>query len=422
MKLLSVLKKDLQLLLKDRGLLAVLFVMPLAFIVPISVSVGPDAFASMSGDKQEPLPVLDYDGGAHAASLIESVDESLLVERDMSLETAAAYGLQDDPACAQVGLACDALIAEAMLRKGNRVAALVIPAGFTAGVDAGEYTTVTLRYDPGGDAATRMQIEGVVKGMAIKVALNKMKDDSFGDMETMTTYAPDKLKNAIKKEANRTGDVKQEPALELDAIYPSNYTFKETPNTYQQVIPGFTVMFAFFIVSYVHGAIRSEKTGGTLSRLLSVPVGRATLLGGKLLSAVIVGVLQVAVMFAIGALAFGLGLGRDLFALALLTIAMVAAATGMGLAAAAFRLSGGAIVAPLLVGAALGGCLLPLDLLPPAVRTISMIVPHSWALNGYQNLMVRGQGLAQVLPQVGVLAAFAALFFGLAVWRFDFQD
>ena len=424
MKLLTVLRKDLNLLLHDRAYLVVLFLMPLVFIVPLSLSLGPDAYSAMYEDEREPLPVLDYDRGMHAASLVEWIDESLLVERDLELETAAEHGVGDDPACAQVGRDCDERVFESMLQHGKRVGVLVIPEGFTAALDAGEYTTVTLRYDPGGDAATRMKMEGVVKGMAIKLSLNKMKDDSFGDMEDMTIYAPDELKRAVKKEADKADneDEEQQPAFDLETVYPSNYEAKIVPTTYQQMVPGFTVMFAFFIVTYVHSTIRTEKVGGTFTRLLSAPVPRTALLGGKLLSAVIVGVLQVALMFAVGKFGFGLGLGSDPVALVLLTITMVAAATGIGLAAATSNLSGGALTAPLVVSALLGGCVLPTDMLPPQVRAVAKIVPHSWALNGYQNLMIRGHGLAQVLPQIGVLLIFTVVFFAIAAWRFDFED
>ncbi len=60
--------------------------------------------------------------------------------------------------------------------------------------------------------------------------------------------------------------------------------------------------------------------------------------------------------------------------------------------------------------------------MPPFLRSISYIVPHSWALKGYQNLMVRGLGLQEVLPQVGVLLGFALLFFLIAIWRFRFDE
>jgi ABC-2 type transport system permease protein len=108
--------------------------------------------------------------------------------------------------------------------------------------------------------------------------------------------------------------------------------------------------------------------------------------------------------------------------LLVLTIAMVAAATGIGLAAAAVGISGGALIAPLIVGALVGGCLLPIDFMPATVRKIGMVFPQSWARDGYQAILARGHGLAEILPQIGVLAAFAVVFFAIAVWRFDYED
>jgi ABC-2 type transport system permease protein len=425
MKLLSVLKKDLKLLLRERGELAVLFLLPLAFILPLGLTLGPDAFSGMQGDDKEPLPVLDYDGGEHALSLIESLDESLRVEQSLPLDYATEMGMDSDPACSQAGQACDELVFQAMIENKDRIAVLVIPDGLTADVDAGEYTTVTLRYDPAGDAMKRTQIEAVIKGMAIKLALNKMKGDSFGDFEDMTIYAPDDVKDAVDKQvdlAETTGGEDQEPAFGIESVYPTSYTAKVAPDTFQQLVPGFTVMFGFFIMSYVRSAIRAERLSGTLERTLSLPVHRAALLGGKLLSAMIVGVLQVVAMFAIGRLAFGMGLGRHPLVLLVLAAAMVSAATGLGLAAAALGISGGALIAPLLIGALLGGCMIPIDFMPATVRTIAMIFPQTWARDGFQAVLARGQGLVQVLPQIGVLAAFALVSFAIAVWRFDFED
>ena len=278
MKLLSVLKKDLKLLLRERGELAVLFLLPLAFILPLGLTVGPDAFSAPSDD-QEPLPVLDYDGGEHALSLIESLDESLHVEQSLPLDYASDMGVDSEPACSQAGRACDELVFQAMIENKDRIAVLVIPDGFSADVDAGEYTTVTLRYDPAGDAMKRTQIEGVIKGMALKLALNKMKGDSFGDFEDMTVYAPDDVKKSVDKQVNlaETTGEDQEPAFGIESVYPTSYASNVTPNTYQQLVPGFTVMFGFFIMSYVRSAIRAERLSGTLERSLSLPVPRAAL-------------------------------------------------------------------------------------------------------------------------------------------------
>ena len=117
-----------------------------------------------------------------------------------------------------------------------------------------------------------------------------------------------------------------------------------------------------------------------------------------------------------------MGLGRDSLALLVLTVVMVLAATAIGLAAAALGISGGALIAPLVIGALLGGCIVPIDFMPATVRTIALIFPQTWACNGFQAVLVRGHGLAQILPQIGVLAAFAVVFFAIAVWRFDFEE
>jgi len=48
-------------------------------------------------------------------------------------------------------------------------------------------------------------------------------------------------------------------------------------------------------------------------------------------------------------------------------------------------------------------------------------MPTAWAVDGFQNIILRGQGLAGVLLPAAVVAAYAAGFFALAVWRFRFE-
>jgi ABC-2 type transport system permease protein len=64
----------------------------------------------------------------------------------------------------------------------------------------------------------------------------------------------------------------------------------------------------------------------------------------------------------------------------------------------------------------------PLDLMPSALRSFSYAVPHSWALRGFQEMMVRGQGLQEIMPHIAALLGFALLFFLIAIWRFDFTE
>jgi hypothetical protein len=50
--------------------------------------------------------------------------------------------------------------------------------------------------------------------------------------------------------------------------------------------------------------------------------------------------------------------------------------------------------------------------------TVGHLTPGAWAMDGFQNIALRGLGLSSVLLPVGVLLAYAAALSALAVWRF----
>ena len=67
---------------------------------------------------------------------------------------------------------------------------------------------------------------------------------------------------------------------------------------------------------------------------------------------------------------------------------------------------------------ALGGCMIPFQVMPDAMQSFARLIPHSWALLGLQSLMRSGGGIEPVLPNLAVLAGFAVVLLGLAAWRF----
>jgi ABC-2 type transport system permease protein len=432
MRTLALWRNDLKIVFRDRAQLAVLFIMPLAFIIPISLALGSgDGYDVGPENTRISLPLADHDRGDHARALHEALAESVQVERHYPLSQAESLGLAHTPACAQVSAACDERVARELLQRSRRTAALVIPADFSAAIDTGQPAEISLLYDPVADAATLLQIQGVLEGAATRISLAAMVDSGFVDMNALVAFAPEAVQRAVEKQSDRWSADRQsadqqaadqQPALRLATVPPSNYTLEQHPDTYQQTVPGYAVMFVFFVVMYLSASIDNEKHNGTYRRLLSTPVSRASLLGSKLLSGLTIGLLQLAIMFAAGALIFGLNLGRDWPALLLLSVALVASATSIALAASTTPLSGGGVLGPLILGALLGGCMFPIDLMPRFLRVLSRLVPHSWALTGFHDLMVRGQGLLQVLPEIGVLLAFAGVFFLLAVFRFEFTE
>jgi ABC-2 type transport system permease protein len=429
MKLFSVLKKDLLILLRDRAELALLFLMPLAFIIPISIALGSgDGYGIQSSNQMIPLPVANYDQGSQAQALMNTIGESLRLEIEYGLNTTQPLGLGEDASCAQPDPempvkdpACVEKVGRALILQSERSALLVIPEGFSDAITAGKPAQVRLLYDPAGSSIEFQQIQGVLRGAVTRLSLKNQVSGGMEQLTSLVALASDDVRQAVQSQAGAPAPRNQEPAISLTKTFPDEYRLVATPDTYQQTIPGYTIMFVFFIIISMSGSIRQERLLGTFRRLLSAPISRAELLGGKLLATMLVGLVQVLILFGVGAVAFKLSLGNDPLAFFLLTIALVAAAASIGLAASTVSLRGGALAVPLVVAALLGGCMFPLDLMPSFLRSLSYLVPHSWALAGYQNLMVRGQGLQEVFPQILVLAGFAALFFWIAVRRFRFE-
>ena len=195
---------------------------------------------------------------------------------------------------------------------------------------------------------------------------------------------------------------------------------------FQITVPGNAVLFGFFIAVTCALSFSEERRSGTWRRLLSTPVSPWLLLVAKLVPYVALGTLQVALLFAIGVFGFGMQIGGSIAALVVLSVGVALSATTLGLLIAAVsstekQVSSLGTVAVLIMGL-LGGCMLPRMLMPHTLQQIGLFVPHGWALDGYNALLVReGAGFADVARPILAVYGFAAAFLvaGLRRFRFD---
>ncbi|MFO7633406.1 MAG: ABC transporter permease [Caldilinea sp.] len=417
----------MKLLLRDRGEMASLFLMPLAFILPIALAFPTNGY-NLTEDRKPHLPVANFDlvdgqPSEHAQSLLDSLAESYTLEQNISSEQLARFGADVQAICAIAGPVCDEAIARTRVADDNRTAGVVVPAGFSAAIDAGEPVSVTLLYNPSRNPVDRQLVEGVLTGSTMRLSIENQLLSGLEQFGDLLDLAPETVQANIRSASEddpTLNTTEFESALSVVSVKPSAARITAQPNTLQQTIPGYTVMFVYFLIGTVVASVKLERNTGVLRRLLVTPMRRTDLLAGKTLSALVIGVLQVAVMFAIGAIFFGLGLGNAPVALLVLTMAVVLSAVCIGLAAAAYRIERGLTVM-LIVGALIAGCAFPADWLPPFLRTINVILPQTWAMQGYQDLITRGLGFVDVLPEIAVLLGFAAVFFGIAVWKFDLE-
>jgi ABC-2 type transport system permease protein len=157
--------------------------------------------------------------------------------------------------------------------------------------------------------------------------------------------------------------------------------------------------------------VRARETG-VLRRSLTAPISATSIVAGVGAGWLVLALVQTAIIVAIGALVFGVDWGSPPAALVLVVVfALVGSGAGLLLGSMLdSENTAGAASAPLaLVLAALGGCMVPVEVFPDSIRTVSKATPHYWALESWKELMFDGSGIADILPQLVVLGGFAAV-------------
>lgn len=187
-----------------------------------------------------------------------------------------------------------------------------------------------------------------------------------------------------------------------------------TTSVFLIVLPGVAVFALFTLGDQVMRDLLTERTKGTLRRLLAGPVRTGTVIVAKALTAAVVSLAALLILAAVAGLAAGRGV--DPAGFILLSLSLVLAVTG--LASTIYGLSkddrqGSTIGSVLyLVLAFSGGSFLPLDSLPAALRAVAPFSLFYWGTLGYQELLAGG-GLRGVLPNLGILAVSGAVLLGL---------
>jgi ABC-type multidrug transport system permease subunit len=193
-----------------------------------------------------------------------------------------------------------------------------------------------------------------------------------------------------------------------------------TVNAFDQYVPGFGV--TFLLIGMMLGialTLFDERSWGTLQRLEASGVPLVGLLLGKLVTRFAVGVVQMVVLFAVGWLLFGISLGRNPAALLLPTVGIAFASAALGLIVPTLASSHDAVM-PLgtmlsMAVSAIGGCWWPLGFEPHWMRVIAHGLPTTWAMQAYNDLMIRRMPWDAALWPLAVTLGLGTLYLAAGV-------
>jgi ABC-2 type transport system permease protein len=413
MKLLSIALKDLQILFKSRGEVIQLFLMPLLFIIVFSGALG--AIGAGEEDTRITLPVVDLDGGEAAQSLLAGIDAGGEVRTELFEHSEA----------------------QTLLEENEIQRMLVIPADFTSGTAQGSTVQLSLISHPDADLqeteAMRLVIVGVTSELALErqilASLRQMGDMQAVVSEEEQAFTTERILAQARSQFERA---QAQPLIEVLQTIPSQEGEREEMPDFEVVaVAGIAVLFVFGTAQVTARSIYDEKKVGSFRRLLAAPMSKASLLSGKMLPNIIVGLIQFTVIFAFGI--FGLkwlglaspSLGNDPLAVVLVCFIICLCSTAFGILIAAIARTEnqiGGITSLLVWGLGIvGGAFIPIFILDQFLGPVVKIIPQYWANRALSSLMLRGLGLADVATEIAVLLGFTAIFFIIGLWRFDFD-
>jgi ABC-2 type transport system permease protein len=197
-------------------------------------------------------------------------------------------------------------------------------------------------------------------------------------------------------------------------------------NGSEQVVPGFTVMFVFFWLTFVGRNFFQEHGWGTWERLQVSPAGQVQVLIGKLLPAFVVIAVQILILFVAGALIFDMDSAGPILALLVVGVPLVACVLALTLAlfslARTLAQHEAASNLLMIVYAALGGALTPVSVLPDAAQEVAPATPSYWALEACREVILEGEGLSAMWAPAGALTLFTLSFAVVAFAAFRFTE
>jgi len=172
-------------------------------------------------------------------------------------------------------------------------------------------------------------------------------------------------------------------------------------------VGGWAMMFLLFSLSAAARSLFEEKQTGVMIRLLSSPVTRTQILWSKYLYNMLIGIVQLTVLFLGGMLLFKIDIFSNFFNLLLVIIASSVACTAFGMFLASFTKTSaqanGLGTLLILTMSAVGGSWFPVSMMPEAIQFFSRFTITYWSIEGFIAVLWRGWGFFEILPYLGML-------------------
>jgi ABC-2 type transport system permease protein len=301
---------------------------------------------------------------------------------------------------------------------------LIIPENFTIETLAEKNIELEMRQQPN-------NLNSLVAQQAVNSVISRVS--SSIQIASSSLAAAEKIK-AFASPTDRKAyfDASLADARELMAEAPDRVSITQgaTPDQIEydpraNTSAGQMITWVFIPLIGLSEMFATERQMGTLRRLLTTPTHKSTYLLGTIFGQVVLALFQMTLLIGFGMLVMKVNWGREIPGLAVMLLTSTLAAAALGTMLGSFVKTGsqaqGISIMLGMVMALLGGCWYPLELFPQVVQSIVRILPTTWAMKGFMDLLAHGQNLIGILPEAGVLLGFATIFFIVGIKRFRYE-
>ncbi|MDQ3964536.1 MAG: ABC transporter permease [Actinomycetota bacterium] len=359
---------ELKRIVRDRVNVFFIFVFPIILILLLGVTFG--------GGFVPKLGVVLEEGSPLALGVLDELraDDSLDVE--------------------VVG---DAAALSDRVERGVLEAGIVVPEGYGRSLRSARGVTVRYVASPGDfSSAARAAVDSAIARHwgRVRAALVAERATPIGfdaayeaASEAQTTY------RGIGVEVTKTGG-------ERDVASEENFQSGASTQL---------ILFMFVTSLAASAALVQTRQYGVLRRMLAAPVRSSTILLGQAFGRFLVALVQGLFIIVAAALLFSVTWGDPVAAGAVVTLfALVATGTAMFFGSVLKNDQQASALIPFgLALAALGGCMVPLEVFPATMRTVARLTPHAWANEAFEDLLANGGTVGDILPQLAALTLFA---------------
>jgi len=432
----TVTRKDLRLYFRDRTGMLLGFALPLV-LVGVFGFVMKVGFGKEGGLSKATLWVADLDGSAESRAFVAALRRSSTIrlrpEEKEKAETAESVRRK--------------------VEEGEAHHALVVEAGFGASLKERRLPRLRMFRDPGREMEDQMIAIGVfqgilsgagpdlaplltARGLQLAGLPEEWSERILAVSRTFSTAVEGLFREAEKRwraepetKPGPAGAEGPDFAAVIGNLFPMERVDLAPPArprqlTYMlaQSVSGIGIMMLMFGLVAAGTMLLKEREEGTLERLLVAPAPRDALFLGKFLFMLLIGALQLVILFGFGRFVFQVDVLARPVTMLIVSFTVLVATTAFGLIVAAWarttKQAEGLSTLVILVMSALGGAWFPIQMLdlPLAARIVTRSTLTHWAMSAYQGLFWHGKAWTErpMLVALGVLWGFALVALALA--------